>query len=67
MLSKAAALKLAIAAIDAEIRRLDFDANLYERLQAEHGEKAHQKRARLREARAILAELVDKQLTLFNK
>lgn len=63
-MTRAQALKLAIAAIDAEIKRLQFDANLYERLGAEHGGKAHHKRALLQEARAVLAGLVDKQLSL---
>jgi hypothetical protein len=54
----AQAVKLALAAIDSEIKRLNFDAYLYERLGAEHGAKAYKKRQRFREARAILAELL---------
>lgn len=60
----AQAVKLALGCIDSEIKRLHFDANLYElhKLGAGfYGERAYKKRARLLEARRLLAELVDTQ------
>lgn len=57
-LSQAAALRLALDCIDSEIKRLNFDANCYERLHLGAGyyaERAYKKRQRLRDARQVLA------------
>lgn len=56
------AVKLALDCIEKEIHRITFDAELFVRFNASHGEKTWKKRERLIEAKKTLSNI---QLGLF--
>lgn len=58
------AVKLGIEAIDSECKRLAVKANLYECYRMESGRNAWNRKQRLREARGLVVEIINKNTSL---
>lgn len=56
------AINIAVESMDKDIQRIAFDANLFEKFGAPHGQKAWKKRERLRQAKEMLSRMEEESI-----